>query len=110
MTTTIEAVKMTRNEVIAKIKAALKRRSGKTWSVTGGRGTAYGWITISVRPSELEGHTIPEARRAELAKLLGLDFCHQQGINVPAGSDYYQEYMDRAEGRAPSVFGKPYWD
>lgn len=41
---------MTRNEVISEIKAALKRRSRKSWSVTGGRGTVYGWIRISAPP------------------------------------------------------------
>lgn len=40
-----------RNEAIAEIKRALRERSGKTWSVTGGRGTAWGWITISAPPS-----------------------------------------------------------
>lgn len=42
-----------RNEAIKTIKAALKARSGKSWSVTGGRGTAWGWIKISVPPSRL---------------------------------------------------------
>lgn len=37
---------MDRNETIARIRAALKRRSGRPWSVTGGRGTARGWITL----------------------------------------------------------------
>jgi hypothetical protein len=36
-----------RNPVLARIKAALKRRSGKVWSVTGGRGTAWGWLKIA---------------------------------------------------------------
>lgn len=44
---------MERNEAIAAIRTALKARSGKAWSVTGGRGTAWGWITISVPPSRL---------------------------------------------------------
>ncbi len=116
---------MTRNETIQIIRAALQRRSGKTWSVTGGRGTAYGWITIDVPPSkrtwvgcgEYErntgqngGHMGPDDRR-ELAELLGLKrSVHHQGHDIPASSDYYQEYIDRAEGRQPSVIGKPYWD
>jgi hypothetical protein len=37
-----------RDAVCKRIKAALRARSGKDWSVTGGRGTAYGWIAISV--------------------------------------------------------------
>lgn len=39
-----------RDEAIKRIKAALKRRSGKPWSVTGGRGTAWGWIKIDAPP------------------------------------------------------------
>lgn len=42
---------MDRNETIKRIKDALKRRSGKPWSVTGGRGTAWGWITIDAPPA-----------------------------------------------------------
>lgn len=51
---------MDRNEAILAIRTALKNRSGKPWSVTGGRGTAWGWISIDV----------PRARR-------GCDFKHR---------------------------------
>ena len=95
---------------IKRIRNALKSRSGKPWSVTGGQGTTWGWITIQAPPARcVDGYT-SEADRAELADLLGLRSVHQQGENVPAGSDYYQEYIDRAEGRTPSRIGKPYWD
>ena len=36
-----------RDEAIKAIRTALKRRTGKTWSVKGGRGTAWGWLTIT---------------------------------------------------------------
>src|SRR5262249_21146248 len=39
-----------RDTAIKRIRAALKRRSGKTWSVTGDRGTAWGWINIDAPP------------------------------------------------------------
>lgn len=39
-----------RDDAIQQIKTALKKRSGKTWSVTGGRGTAWGWITVNAPP------------------------------------------------------------
>jgi hypothetical protein len=171
---------MTRNEVIKVIKAALKRRSGKEWSVTGGKGTAYGWLTIDAPPKrrtwrdaqtetpeppvpgaiyrgasavtpyyrvqagaedpitspaddpwareaaetgftmrydwEFEdpshewGHTSP-ADRVELAELLGLGrTVYFQGHSVPSGNQFYQEYIDRAEGREPSVYGSRDWD
>jgi len=103
---------LSRNDVIARIRAGLRRRSGKAWSVTGGRGTAYGWITISAPPARRVqpfGY-ISDADAAELGRLLAKPKVHCQGESIPASSDYYAEYIDRAEGRAPSVFGRPYWD
>jgi len=130
---------LNRDEAIKRIREGLKSRSGKSWSVTGGRGTAWGWIKIGVPParqtwiqmptgrkneegrdvyewiprppdSTQSGHGSP-AEYAELARLLGKEKqIHFQGENVPASSDYYQEYVDRAEGREPSVIGEPYWD
>jgi hypothetical protein len=48
--------------------------------------------------------------QAELAQLLGLEKVHYQGESIAAGSDYRREYIDRAEGRMPTTFGKQYWD
>lgn len=101
-----------RDAVIKRIREGLKRRSlyrkGEKWSVTGGRGTAWGWITITIRR---KNECMTDAERARLAELLGLpEPCHFQGKSIPAGSDYYAEYIDRAEGREPSVKGRPYWD
>ena len=126
---------MDRNTTIGEIRAALRRRSGKAWSVTGGRGTAYGWITIDAPParrtlkcrlkagatttwpSDYEeyidsspGGSMTPGDRTQLARLLGLDAVHIQGVNIPASNEYYREYIDRANGRAPSVIGEPYWD
>jgi hypothetical protein len=50
-----------RDETIKAIRTALKRRSGKTWSVTGGRGTAGGWINISAPPRRCTGKIIQHA-------------------------------------------------
>lgn len=112
---------MDRNETMKKIKEALKDRSGKSWSVKGGTGTAYGWITIDVMPKartwDAEGVTPKDewgysskADREELGKLLGLETVHCQGVSIPSSNAYYQEFLDRSEGRAPSVMGTPYWD
>lgn len=121
---------LSRNETIKRIRTALRKRSGKLWSVTGGRGTTWGWIEIDSPPArrtwrhapfgpgqefaeidtgEPGGHASP-AERVELSALLGLEGIHHQGHKIPASNDYYQEYVDRAEGRAPSVVGRPYWD
>jgi hypothetical protein len=100
-----------RNSVIASIRAALKRRSGKDWSVTGGRGTAWGWIKISSPPRRLvDGYYMSREDCAELARLLGLSQAHVQGVDVAASSAHYREYIDRAEGRTPAEVAKPYWD
>jgi len=127
---------MDRNETIKEIKTALKRRSGKIWSVTGGKGTAWGWINIDAPPARRTCHAVkkpgvttdnPEDYehqdtgipggsmlpddRAELGRLLGLDEpVHDQGVSIPSGSDYWAEYVDRANGRKPEKCGVPYWD
>lgn len=125
---------MTCDEAIRRIRAALRRRSGKAWSVTGGRGTSYGWIRIDAPPARRRWHDLPRPRsqatgaevyeeveggpgghaspadRAELAALLGLDAAHFQGVSIPASIDYREEYVARAEGHEPEVLGNPYWD
>jgi hypothetical protein len=102
-----------RDDAIKIIRAELKRRSGKTWSVTGGRGTAWGWITIEAPPKrrvQPYGYT-SEEDCAELASLLGLEnVCLRQGVSVPASSAHRVEYVDRARGLAPVRIAEPYWD
>jgi hypothetical protein len=103
---------MRRDETIAKIKAALKERSGKAWSVRGGEGTSWGWIYIRALPKRCNQHGhMDESTCKELGLLLALERpAHLQGVRIPASDDYYQEYVDRAEGKTPSVVGEPYWD
>lgn len=123
-----------RNATIKAIKDAMKRRSGKPWSVTGGRGTAWGWIHIDAPPARRTsrhklkegmpdfpenyeefdsgeaGGSMSKAETAELARLLDITPGQASGgVGVPASSEYRREYIDRAEGRAPSVIGEPYW-
>lgn len=137
--TTLHAVEedLSRAAVIARIRAALERRSGKRWSVTGGTGTAYGWLRIDAPPARRTwrerqrpgtsglgtwaetyeeydsgqpgGHAGPEDR-ATLAALLDLEPGYHQGHSVAANHDYRREYIDRAEGRVPRVIATPYWD
>ena len=95
-----------RNAAIARIRTALRLRSGKAWSVTGGRGTAYGWITIRARG----GDSMDPATRVELAALLGLSLVHPNGVLVMASYDGRREFIDRAEGRTPRKIAEPYWD
>jgi len=129
---------MNRNETTKQMRTALKRRSGKTWSVTGGSGTSHSWLMIDAPPArrtfthipkphnttnepgaenwdEVDtgkpgGHTSPKERR-ELATLLGLDsIVGTGGVSIPASNDYWREYIDRCEGRTPAKCGEIYWD
>jgi hypothetical protein len=104
---------LTRETVIQRIKSALERRSGKKWSVTGGRGTTRGWLKISSPPQRRDryGRMTPEDR-AGLAALLGVSPARIRPDyeSIPDQDDYYREYIDRAEGREPRVRGKPDWD
>lgn len=100
-----------RNDAIKLIRAALKRRSGKAWSVKGDRGTAWGWIHIASPPRRMDGYQMTEADRVELGELLGLGRpAHHQGESVAASSNHRLEYVARAEGRTPETFGEQYWD
>lgn len=102
---------ISRDEAIARIRAGLRQRTGRAWSVTGGRGTAWGWIRIHALPSRrIEYGYMSELDRRALANALGLERVHMQGESIPASSDYWWEYVDRAEGRPPAKLGTPYWD
>ena len=108
-----------RDTTIAAIKAAFKRR-GFRYSVTGGRGTAWGWITIDLLPAVYKGCWNGDAESSrekrlslyrEMADRLGNPHGEGYGtVSIPASTDYYREYIDRAEGRKPAVIGQPYWD
>jgi len=45
-----------RDEAIKRIRAALKKKTGKSWSVTGDRGTAWGWIKVEAPPRRRVWH------------------------------------------------------
>jgi hypothetical protein len=83
--------------VIAEVKAALKRRSGKEWSVTGGKGTAWGYILVSAPPRRMNGYAMTEADCQELHALLGyntrLCMC-LDGIHT----DDWDDLLARARG------------
>ena len=99
-----------RGDAIRTIRTELRRRSGKAWSVTGGRGTSWGWITISAPPARRDRDGMTGEDRAELAGLLGLTRAHYQGVTVPASSVHYREDLARARGLKPAVIAEPYWD
>lgn len=102
-----------RNAAIKMLRAALRARSGKSWSVTGNRGTSWGWIEVKSPPARAADQwgTMTDAEAAELGELLGLDApVHHQGVSIPASSGHRHEYLMRALGRTPTVHGETYWD
>lgn len=116
-----EALSLSRSDAIGLIREALERRSGKKWSVTGGRGTAWGWITITSPPARRvssdgtpqEGRNwyMSESDCRELGELLGLDApAHCQGVSIPDASDYRRVYVERALGVARVSHAERYWD
>ena len=102
---------LSRDETIKRIKAGLRARTGREWSVTGGRGTGWGWIRINAMPKAQDEYgSMTEADRDILREALGLDSLSLQGASIAAANDYYAEYVDRAEGRVPAALGQRYWD
>lgn len=99
-----------RDEAIAQIKAALKAR-GMRYSVTGGRGTAWGWIDIDLLPAVYK--SLDADARKLAYRALGDAFGETHGygpISVAASSAHYREYIQRARGLAPDKIAEPYWD
>lgn len=133
-------VEQGRDATIKALRAELKRRSGGvSWSVTGGRGTSWGWLTITAPPARRTagsrqipgtsgrdpehweqhdrehpdgGADMTMADRVLLAKVLGKDSpIHMQGESIPADNEYRREYLHRAMTGTPGPFGgTPYWD
>lgn len=85
------------DDAVLRIRRGLKRRGGVNWSVKRGTGSVYGWIYIR----SPRGDMTPDEQRY-LAKLLGLETVHQQGVMIPSGGRERAEYVARAEGRAAS--------
>jgi hypothetical protein len=101
----------TPSEAATLIRQALRARSGRAWSVTNSRGTSWGWIKIHVPPARRGDRAAEDAEYAELARLLDLpEHEARGGVSIPASSDFWAEYVARAQGLRPTVLGKTYWD
>ncbi len=87
-----------RASTISHIRTALRERSGKRWSVCGGRGTAYSWITISAPDMRLDANgTMTDADTQELHRLLSMGGAVRPGsISVEARRRL--EFVRRARG------------
>lgn len=100
--------KNSRTETIDRIRVALKRRTGRAWSVRGGRGTGYSWIEIAA-PSSRRGEfgRISEEDAAELSRIFDLpaSYFRHGGYSFPFNE---REYMiARAEGLNVEDLARP---
>lgn len=87
------------------VKAALRRRSGKSWSVTMDRGTAWGWTKIDApdsRKDDDDSITAEESR--ELHALLGLPNPEWR-TSVSCDSADWDAYVRRARGEPAASDG-----
>lgn len=117
-----------RGDLIKAIKTSLRTRSGKTWSVTGGTGTAYGWIKITAppvrrtahsqlkagatttNPSDYEtvdtgviGGSMTQADQDHLSRLMGCKV-YRDGVSIPSQNDARRVYVCRALYGHPGHF------
>jgi hypothetical protein len=99
---------MDRNETIKILKAELKARSKKAWSVTGGRGTAWGWIRVDAPPRRRVDFGLTDDDRAELSRLFQKDV-YNGGVSIPASTAHRVEYVARLKGEA-FTSTPAYWD
>lgn len=92
-----------RAETIARIRRALRQRSGLAWSVTGDRGTAWAWITIHVPPARRDEYdAMCRLDQARLARLMGVESVHAQGYSVEPGQAHRRDAVARAETGRPA--------
>jgi hypothetical protein len=99
-----------REQALIQLRHALSRRTKSKFSVTGGSGTAWGWIGISLRPSDYDKLT-PDQQKAKLRELNELfDRQGASSISVPASSEHYREYIRRALGEKNVPATPAYWD
>lgn len=103
---------LSRPDAIATVKASLRARSGYSWSVTGGKGTAWGWLRVNVAPKDqAQFSCMAEVDQVWLALLLGHDYpIHQQGESIANSGGHYKQLIAQAAGYNPTVFGEQYWD
>ncbi len=100
-----------RDETIRTIRAALKTRTGRTWSVTGGRGTAWGWILITAPPARRVNWGMTDDDIATLSAAMGSGggMVGRGGYTVPSSDAYYAQAVALASG-LPATPAEPYWD
>lgn len=97
------------NAAINEVRRALRARSGKAWTVTRQRGTAYGWINVTAPASRQTNYQMSAEDTAELGSLFGLQG-GATSVLIPDTPHHWAEFVERANGRVPMVYGHQYWD
>lgn len=87
------------------IRAGLRNRTGKHWSVTHEGGVLR--ITAS-RKNRRDHGVLTEESRTELAKALNLprSAVGSRGVTVPGEHSWHHEYVSRAFGQEPGIYGR----
>ncbi|MHB8330763.1 MAG: hypothetical protein ACYDDA_13715 [Acidiferrobacteraceae bacterium] len=84
-------------EACAELRTLLRKATYRSWSVTHGRGTAYGWITVHAMPKDrLDGY-LTNADARTLAALFGESRpVHHQGLSIsPDARGYYVAQLSK---------------
>ena len=72
-----------RAEACKRIKAGLRARTGRAWSVKGGRGTTWGWIYIQEPKSRTIDGGMSPADQDALRDIFFEGDGHPQGVMIP---------------------------
>lgn len=121
-----EAIREAKSDVRAAAKLMrkwLRMRTGRDWSVTGGRGTARSWLSIcspkarrvdrhGMVPPTKDGSYMSAADRALLGVILG-SAVHQQGESIRTESGVREWYLWKIAGHAAPedlYVAPPSWD
>jgi len=91
------------------IKTFLKARTGRTWSVTGSTGTAYGWLHIKAPAARVTDYQTTMDDQVMLALALGLER-PTRDFSVAASTGHWQAALERAAGLEVTGSEAAYWD
>ena len=87
-----------RNVYTKELRSILKKRTGRTWSVKGGTGTAWSWLDICAPPARLvDGYRMTPDDESLLAAVLGESHIGQH-YQIPPTGGYRAHVMARCVG------------
>lgn len=98
-----------RSEVTKMIKGFLKARTGRDWSVTGGTGTAWGWLRITAPKGRKVDFRATMEDQILLGLAMGCDW-PQESFSVASSDGHWLAALQRAAGLEVTGSEVPYWD